>query len=158
MNRVELVGRITKDVEVTKTSQQLSLARFTVAVNRRFNRDQTDFINCVAWRQTADFLGRYAKKGALVSIEGSIQTSSYDNPTTGQRVYRTEVSVDNANLLESRAVSEARQSNSSYNNNSYNDYSSSNNNNMGYYADNDPMMDDFSSEPSLDISSDDLPF
>ena len=158
MNRVELVGRITKDVEVTKTSQQLSLARFTVAVNRRFNRDQTDFINCVAWRQTADFLGRYAKKGALVSIEGSIQTSSYDNPTTGQRVYRTEVSVDNANLLESRAVSEARQSNPSYNNNSYNDYSSSNNNNMGYYADNDPMMDDFSSEPSLDISSDDLPF
>mgnify|MGYP002623871587 CR=1 FL=1 len=156
MNRVELVGRLTKDVEVTKTPQQTSVARFTVAVNRRFNRDQTDWITCVAWRQTADFLGKYAKKGALVSIEGSIQTSSYDNPTTGQRVYRTEVVVDNANLLESKAVSEARQSNS-YNNTYSNNYAPQNNN-MGYYADNDPMMDDFSQEPSLDISSDDLPF
>ena len=151
MNRVELVGRLTKDVEVTKTPQQTSLARFTVAVNRRFNRDQTDFINCVAWRQTADFLGRYAKKGALVSIEGSIQTSSYDNPTTGQRVYRTVVSVDNAQLLESRAVSEAR-ANTGY----QSDFAPQQN--SGYYQDNSPVMDDFPSEPSLDISDEDLPF
>ncbi len=146
INRVVLVGRLTRDVEVTKTQSGLSLARFTVAVNRRFNKDQTDFINCVAWRQTADFLGQYAKKGALVDVEGSIQTSSYDNPTTGQKVYRTEVSVDNASLLESRAVSENRANNSSYNDS-----------NSTYYPDSN-YQDDFSAGPSLDISSDDLPF
>ena len=131
INRVVLVGRLTRDVEVTKKQSGISLARFTVAVNRRYNRDQTDFINCVAWIQTADFLGQYAKKGALVSVEGSIQTSSYDNPTTGQKVYRTEVSVDNASLEESR--------------------------NSSYYPDNNDM-DDLSAGPVLDISSDDLPF
>ena len=155
MNRVEIVGRLTKDVEVRKTPQQTSVAQFTVAVNRRFNRDQTDWINCVAWRQTADFLGKYARKGALVSIEGSIQTRNYENQQ-GQRVYVTEVLVDNASLLESRAVSEARQGNSY--SNSYTPQNSNNSSNMGYYVDNDPMMDDFSQEPSLDISSDDLPF
>ena len=147
INRVVLVGRLTRDVEVTKTQSGISLARFTVAVNRRYNRDQTDFINCVAWRQTADFLGQYAKKGALVSVEGSIQTSSYDNPTTGQKVYRTEVSVDNASLEESRAVSESRAASTSYEDSS----------NSSYYPDNDDM-DDFSAGPVLDISSDDLPF
>ncbi len=147
INRVVLVGRLTRDVEVTKTQSGISLARFTVAVNRRYNRDQTDFINCVAWRQTADFLGQYAKKGALVSVEGSIQTSSYDNPTTGQKVYRTEVSVDNASLEESRAVSESRAASTSYEDSS----------NSSYYPDNNDM-DDFSAGPVLDISSDDLPF
>ena len=150
INHVVLVGRLTRDVEVNKTTSGLSLARFTVACNRRFNKDQTDFINCVAWRQTADFLGQYAKKGSLVGIEGSIQTSSYDNPTTGQKVYRTEVSVDNAQLLESKATSENRASSN------YGNYSN-NNNNTGYYPDNNDT-DDYSAGPSLDISSDDLPF
>ena len=174
INRVVLVGRLTKDVEVRKTGSGISVAQFTVACERRFTRGQdnnnqqtADFINCVAWRQSADFLGQYARKGAMVGVEGRIQTRNYDN-AQGQRVYVTEVVADNVTLLESRAQSEARASqapagfqqpssynNNSYGNNSYNNnaqYPSGNQMNFGY-----DTNDDFGGSP-LDISSDDLPF
>ena len=174
INRVVLVGRLTKDVEVRKTGSGISVAQFTVACERRFTRGQdnnnqqtADFINCVAWRQSADFLGQYARKGAMVGVEGRIQTRNYDN-AQGQRVYVTEVVADNVTLLESRAQSEARASqapagfqqpssynNNSYGNNSYNNnaqYPSGNQMNSGY-----DTNDDFGGSP-LDISSDDLPF
>ena len=85
INRVILVGRLTRDVEVRRTTSGLSVAQFTVACDRRFSRQDNnggqnaDFINCVAWRQTADFLGTYAKKGNLVGVEGRIQTRTYDD-------------------------------------------------------------------------------
>jgi len=176
INRVVLVGRLTKDVEVRKTQSGISVAQFTVACDRRFTRGQdnnnqqtADFINCVAWRQSADFLGQYARKGAMVGVEGRIQTRNYDN-AQGQRVYVTEVVADNVSLLESRAQSEARASQapagfqqpSSYSNNSYGN--SSYNNNAPQYSSGSQMNsgfdtnDDFSSGSPLDISSDDLPF
>ena len=105
INRVVLVGRLTKDVEVRKTQQQTSVASFTIACNRRVAKGQdaqTDFINCVAWRATADFLGQYAKKGALVGLEGRIQTRNYDDVNTGKKVYVTEVVADSVQLLESK--------------------------------------------------------
>ena len=122
INRVVLVGRLTKDVEVRKTTTGLSVASFTVACDRRGQKNpdgssQADFINCTAWRQSADFLGQYARKGAMVGVEGRIQTRSYDDQQ-GQRRYVTEVVCDNVNLLESKSQSMARAQHS-------NDYSNS---------------------------------
>ncbi len=150
INRVILVGRLTKDIEVKKTQSGLSVATFTIAVNRRQSRDaqerQADFISCVAWRQTADFIGAYAKKGSLVGIDGRIQTRNYEGQD-GKRVYVTEVLCDSCQLLESRNASSNRNENMVQLNQ---------NDNMGYEADN--GFDDFESGISLDISSDDLPF
>ena len=83
INSVTLVGRITKDIELRKTSSNTSVCNFTVAVDRRFQSQQNggqsaDFINCIAWRQSADFLSSYASKGTIVAVEGRIQTRSYD--------------------------------------------------------------------------------
>lgn len=156
INRVVLVGRLTRDVDVRKTSSSLSVATFSVACNRRVAKGQeaqTDFINCVAWRQTADFLGQYARKGALVGVEGRIQTRNYDDPTTGKKVYVTEVVADSVQLLESRSASENR-ANNGYQQNAY----SGMNANSGYYPDSNPEMDMYGAGPALDISSDDLPF
>ena len=98
INRVILVGRLTRDPMLRKTQSGLSVATFTVACDRRFSGGngqdrQTDFISCVAWRQSADFLGQYAHKGALVGVDGRIQTRNYDN-ASGQKVYVTEVVCD----------------------------------------------------------------
>jgi len=185
INRVVLVGRLTRDVDFRKTSTGLSVARFTVACDRRQSRDsqgqnQADFISCVAWRGTADFLGQYAKKGALVGVEGRITTGSYEKE--GRKVYTTEVTCDNVQLLESRAASEARAAsapadngygsygnsygNNNYGNNSYgggysqqtsygnNDYTQQSQ--QSSYSD--PLSDGMDSGSGLDISSDDLPF
>ena len=98
MNSVALVGRLTKDPELKKTQSGVSVCSFTLAVDRRVARDaqnqQTaDFINCVAWRQSADFLSSYGEKGSVVSVDGRIQTRSYDGQD-GHRVYVTEVIAD----------------------------------------------------------------
>ena len=109
INRVVLVGRLTKDVEVRKTQNGLSVAQFTVACDRRKSSEgesSADFINCVAWRQSADFLGQYARKGAMVGVEGRIQTRNYDN-AQGQRVYVTEVVADSVSLCESKKSQES---------------------------------------------------
>ena len=101
INRVVLVGRITKDPELRKTQSGLSTISFTVACNRRVSKDQeqqADFINCVAWRQTADYMANYVKKGALLGVEGRIQTRSYDDKG-GHKVYVTEVVCDSVQTL-----------------------------------------------------------
>ena len=137
MNRVELIGRITKDIEVRKTQTGLSVTRFNVACNRPVQKGknpEADFIGCIAWRQTADFLGNYAKKGALVSIEGSIRTSSYDRQD-GTKQYVTEVLCDRVNLLESKGKT------------------SGNGQQTTLPEDNGNVQ-----EGTLDISNDDLPF
>ena len=175
INRCVLVGRLTRDVEVRKTQSGLSVASFTVACDRNVRRSgdnaqQTaDFISCVAWRQSADFLGQYAHKGALIGVDGRIQTRNYDR-ADGTKVYVTEVVADNVQLLESRAQSESRGNQNSYNNNSYgNGYDNSFNQQSSYggnssYSGNSQNNqpsgnnDDYSNDASLDISSDDLPF
>lgn len=105
LNNVSLVGRLTKDVELRYTSSNVAVATFTLAVNRTFKNEngdrEADFINCVMWRQQAENLASWAKKGALIGITGRIQTRSYDNQQ-GQRVYVTEVVAEQFQLLESK--------------------------------------------------------
>ena len=105
MNKVQLVGRLTRDPELRTTANGVSVCSFTVAVNRRFRNPQgeyeADFINCVAWRQSAELLAKYFTKGRMVGLVGSIQTRNYDNKD-GQKVYVTEVSVEEVHFVESR--------------------------------------------------------
>lgn len=172
INRVVLVGRLTKDVEVRKTQSGLSVASFTVACDRnrraQDNSQQTaDFINCVAWRQSADFLGQYAHKGALIGVDGRIQTRSYDR-NDGTKVYVTEVVCDSVQLLESKSQSQARAQSSGYDNGfSQSNYGNQNNGGYGSYNEpsysqpqnqNNGQNDNYNNGAPLDISSDDLPF
>lgn len=95
MNRVFLMGRLTADPELNKTQSGLSVARFTVAVSRRFKKEgqpEADFIRCIAWRQQAEFVCKYFKKGNMIAAAGSIQTGSYEK--NGQKVYTTDVLID----------------------------------------------------------------
>ncbi|HEM4279115.1 single-stranded DNA-binding protein [Streptococcus suis] len=105
INNVVLVGRMTRDAELRYTPSNQAVATFTLAVNRNFkNQDgerEADFINVVVWRQQAENLANWAKKGALIGVTGRIQTRSYDNQQ-GQRVYVTEVVAESFQLLESR--------------------------------------------------------
>lgn len=104
INRTILVGRITRDVMLRKTQSGTSVVSFTIACNRRVKQQvqpNVDFINCVAWNRTADFMVQYVRKGALLGIEGRIQTRNYDD-RDGKRVYVTEVVADSVQLLESR--------------------------------------------------------
>lgn len=99
MNKVILKGNLTKDIELTTTANGINVARFTVAVQRKFaNADgekETDFINCIAWRSTADFVNKYFKKGQQILVCGAIQTRSYD-AQDGTKRYVTEIIVDEA--------------------------------------------------------------
>ena len=105
LNNVSLVGRLTKDVDLRYTPSNVAVATFTLAVNRTFKNEngerEADFINCVMWRQQAENLASWAKKGALIGVTGRIQTRSYDNQQ-GQRVYVTEVVAEQFQLLESK--------------------------------------------------------
>ena len=105
INNVVLVGRMTRDAELRYTPSNQAVATFTLAVNRNFkNQDgerEADFINVVIWRQQAENLANWVKKGALIGVTGRIQTRSYKNQQ-GQRVYVTEVVAESFQLLESR--------------------------------------------------------
>lgn len=105
MNKVILIGRLTKDPEVKNTSSQVQFCNFTIAVDRRFKdangQRQADFINCVAWRQTAAFIGSYFRKGSKVAVVGSLQSRSYDDQS-GQKRYVTEVVVDEVEFMDSK--------------------------------------------------------
>lgn len=137
LNNVCLVGRMAGDAELRYTPNNQAVATFRLAVNRPFKNQngerEADFINCVIWRQQAENLANWAKKGALIGITGRIQTRSYENQQ-GQRVYVTEVVAESFQLLESRKDRETGQS-------------------QGY------GQPDFGrqAEP-MDISDDDLPF
>lgn len=96
MNRTVLVGRITANPEVRKTQSGLSVCSFTLAVIGR-KKEDVDFINCVAWRQLADFLGQYAKKGDLIGVDGRITSRTYERD--GQKVYVVEVVADEVKIL-----------------------------------------------------------
>ena len=113
INNVVLVGRLTKDIELRKTQSGLSVASFTVACDRRLSQEQknnneqsADFISCVAWRGSADFLGNYAHKGDTVGVEGRIQTRSYDRD--GQKVYVTEIVANSVSILHSTQPRQAQ--------------------------------------------------
>ena len=103
INSVTLVGRMAGDAELRYTPNNQAVATFSLAVNRNFKSQngerEVDFINCVIWRQQAENLANWAKKGALIGITGRIQTRNYEG-RQGQRVYVTEVVADNFQLLE----------------------------------------------------------
>lgn len=157
INNVVLVGRMTKDADLQYTASNIAVATFNLAVNRNFKNNngerEADFINCVIWRQQAENLANWAKKGALVGITGRMQTRSYENQQ-GQRVYVTEVVADSFQLLEGRNTQEQRGGNSQ---------APSQNN----YGNTGSQTPDFGngfggfgagSSTPMDISDDDLPF
>ena len=112
INNVTLVGRLTKDVELKYTPANQAVVQFTLAVNRTFKNAngerESDFINCVIWRKSAENFANFVKKGALIGITGRIQTRNYEN-AQGQRVYVTEVIADNFQMLESRSQQQGQQ-------------------------------------------------
>lgn len=103
INRVVLVGRLTRDPDLRYTPNGNAVVNFTLAVNRTFKNSQgeqeADFINCQAWRTTAENVAQYLRKGSLAGIDGRIQTRSYENDE-GRRVYVTEVVADSVQFLE----------------------------------------------------------
>ena len=117
MNKVVLVGRLTRDPEVRSTSSGSNTARFTVAVNRNFrNKDgqyDADFVSCVAFRNTADFVSKFFKKGSMIGLEGRIQTGSYD-AQDGSKRYTTDVVVDNVEFVGGRNEGSSMPTNNSY--------------------------------------------
>jgi len=154
INRVVLVGRLTRDPELKYTANGAAVASFTVAVNRSFTNAQgereADFINCVIWRKAAENFSNFTNKGSLVGIDGRMQTRSYENQQ-GQRVYVTEVVVENFSLLESRAEAEKRNagSNNSGQSSNYNrPNQSSNYNNSSNQSNQSPFGGNNSSQPS----------
>lgn len=129
INRVVLVGHLTKDQEFRYTPNGIASCRFTLAVNRTFTNEHgerdADFINCVAWRKQAENLANYQRKGNLLGIEGHIQTGSYEGQD-GKRVYTTDVVADSIQFLEPRTSTagqpntpqyQAQPSNSNHHNN-----------------------------------------
>lgn len=95
INRVLLTGRITRDSEVRKTTSGLSTTTFTLAVSKG---EHTDFISCVAWRNSADYLGQYARKGDLIGVDGKLQTRSYTDKSGNNRTV-TEVIAENVEII-----------------------------------------------------------
>lgn len=132
LNKVILMGRITQDLEVKQTPSGVSVLSFTVAVQRSFARQgeerQTDFINCVAWRQQAEFIGKYFRKGRMIAIEGNLRTRTYDDKN-GSKHYVTEVYVDNVSFTGEKADAGYQQNdyNNGYQNNNYNQAAPQNN-------------------------------
>ncbi|MBD8005599.1 single-stranded DNA-binding protein [Bacillus norwichensis] len=165
MNRVVLVGRLTKDPDLRYTPNGVPVANFTLAVNRTFTNQQgereADFVNCVIWRRPAENVANFLKKGSLAGVDGRLQTRSYDDQN-GKRVYVTEVVADSVQFLEPRgAASQDRGRDVGGNpygggdqrsqGSSYGDQR-----NQGYTrTDEDPFSND--GQP-IDISDDDLPF
>lgn len=115
MNKVILMGRFVRDPEIryTQGENSMAVARFTLAVDRRFKRDNqptADFISCICFRKTAEFVEKYCKKGTKLAVEGSWQTGSYTNKD-GNKVYTNDCLVDNCEFAESKATAEQNQKN-----------------------------------------------
>jgi single-strand DNA-binding protein len=166
MNRVVLVGRLTKDPELRYTPNGVAVTTFSLAVNRPFSNQQgereTDFINCVVWRKPAENVANFLKKGSLAGVDGRIQTRNYEGQD-GKRVYVTEVLAESVQFLEPKGSGGGRGDNDHYNapreqGNSFggnNQNQRQNNNKQGFTrVDDDP----FAGSGQIDISDDDLPF
>ena len=154
INSVNLVGRLTRDVELRVSQSNVTVATFTLAVNRQFKNSngerEADFINCVAFKKTAEILNQYAGKGSQIGVTGSIQTRNYENKD-GQRVYVTEVIANNIALLDSKGsnnASDGQQSQARPNTNQAQQTRSQ-------APDENPFAN---SKGPVDIGDDDLPF
>ena len=155
INNVVVTGRLTRAVDLRYTSNGTAFASFTLAVDRPFrnqnNEKETDFINCVMWRKSAENLANYTNKGSLIGVEGRIQTRNYEGGQ-GQRVYVTEVLAEKFTFLESAKTA----NNDVYDNGGVNIREmNKNQNSSGNFANSDPFTrngDVFS------VNDDDLPF
>ena len=110
-NKVILGARLTADVELKQTPQGVSVCQFSIAINRRTSKEQeqqADFITCVAWRNTAEFISKYFKKGSSICVSGSLQTRSW-NDGNGNKKFATEVKVDDAYFVDGKNESEAQE-------------------------------------------------
>ena len=164
INNVTIIGRTTKDIELRATSSGTNNASFTLAVERNFKNangeKETDFINCVAWRKTAEILAQYAPKGSMIGVRGRIQTRNYEN-NQGVRVYVTEVVADEVQLIDTRNNNQGANANNYQNNE----------NNAGFNGGqqqssvntNDPFQNSVQggfnmNNNTLEVDSSDLPF
>ena len=140
-NSVHLIGRLTKDPTLSKTESGLSVVNFLIASDR-FQKD-ADFIPIQAWRQSADYLCNYGHKGDMVAIQGSITVNKYQDKTTGKDVYKTYVIADGVKLLSSKNDKPIeKQKETKKEDHVYPD----------------SLKHEFDTGPTIDISSDDLPF
>lgn len=153
INNVSLTGRLTRDPELKYTGNGIAVVSFNLAVNRSFTNvngeREADFINCQAWRKTAELIAENLNKGSLIGVEGRIQTRNYQN-NDGKTVYITEVVVDNLTFLESK-----NSNNQNNNHQQNNNYQANNNQNTFDNSNNDPFE---SNTDVTDISDSDLPF
>ncbi|HAO5626909.1 TPA: single-stranded DNA-binding protein [Listeria monocytogenes] len=159
MNRVVLVGRLTKDPDLRYTPAGAAVATFTLAVNRPFKNAQgeqeADFINCVVWRKPAENVANFLKKGSMVGVDGRVQTRNYEG-NDGKRVYVTEIVAESVQFLESKQNGAG--GSTSNNNQSETNYSNDNKT-SSYRADRSQNGDSFANEGApVDINPDDLPF
>lgn len=102
LNRAILMGRLAADPELRQTPSGISVTSFRIAVNRTYDRDLTDWIDIVAWRQTAEFICKYFQNGSMIAVEGSIQTRNYED-RNGNRRTAVEVVADQVHFAESKA-------------------------------------------------------
>ncbi|MFJ7971301.1 single-stranded DNA-binding protein [Psychrobacillus sp. NPDC096389] len=161
INRVVLVGRLTKDPELRYTPSGVAMARFTLAVNRTFTNQQgekeADFINCLVWRKQAENAANFLRKGSLAGIEGRIQTGSYEGQD-GKRVYTTDVVADSVQFLDPKNTDRGPQSGSTGPNDhqiSRSEYPQPQTQPNYTRVDDDPFAN--SSGP-IEVQDDDLPF
>ncbi|EAG7299106.1 single-stranded DNA-binding protein [Listeria monocytogenes] len=159
MNRVVLVGRLTKDPDLRYTPAGAAVATFTLAVNRPFKNGQgeqeADFINCVVWRKPAENVANFLKKGSMAGVDGRVQTRNYEDKD-GKRVFVTEVVAESVQFLESKNNNSGGSTSNNYQNKA--NYSNDNQT-SSYRADTIQKSDSFASEGKpIDINPDDLPF
>lgn len=160
LNRVILIGRLTKDPDMRYTPSGVAVTQFTLAVDRPFTSGggerEADFIPIVTWRQLAETCANYLRKGRLTAVEGRIQVRNYEN-NEGKRVYVTEVIADNVRFLESgnRESSSNREDGGSMDGGGYSGGNGNGGSGRGRNNNADPFSDD--GRP-IDISEDDLPF
>ncbi|MFB1051722.1 single-stranded DNA-binding protein [Paraliobacillus sp. JSM ZJ581] len=161
LNRVVLVGRLTKDPDLRYTANGVAVANFTLAVNRPFSNQQgereADFINCVVWRRPAENLANFMNKGSLVGVDGRIQTRNFEGQD-GKRVYITEVVADSVQFLETKGGGGSGSPKGGQGSAGYNpDYSQNQSFNQNNNQSNEKNPFENNGEP-IDISDDDLPF
>lgn len=146
INKAILEGRIVREIELRKTASGKSYTSFTLAVNRTYKQEgqpDADFITCVAWGKNADVLEKYTEKGTLISVDGHIQTRSYES--NGKKVYVTEVVCESVHLIESKKQKPAQQTQPQYQSPQYQQQTFAHDPNGNYGE-------------TSDIQSDDLPF
>lgn len=164
INNVTIIGRTTKDIELRATSSGTNNASFSLAVERNFknaNGDkETDFINCVAWRKTAEILAQYAQKGSLIGVRGRIQTRNYEN-NQGVRVYVTEIVADEVQLIDTRNNNQGANANhyqNNENNGAFNGGQQQSNVNTNDSFQNSVQGGFNMNNNTLEVDSSDLPF